>query len=137
MNEDKFVNIIENKVTEKTRKLDEIDFTPDWDTTVFKQGGRLRKISFALTASDTYYRNGRYTDQCEELKDYIVQECNVPENCVELIFNEHCGFDQDPEYELHIYTNNDDERKFKIREQIYYIERKLELIKYLLEADEV
>ena len=133
MKEDKFVEIIKKKVEEKCNELDEIEFDVDWDTNEFWSGENFDEISFSLPASDTYYGNTAYDDQCEELKDYIMQECNVPDDCVELIFDEMNGYDQEPEYKLHVYPSKTDKKNQKIKEQIFEIESRLTLIKYLLE----
>ena len=133
MKEKDFVETLRKKVEEKCNELDEIEFDVDWNTNEFWRGEKFDAVFFSLPASDTYYGNVAYDDQCEELKDYIMQECNVPDDCVELIFDRMDGCDQEPQYQLYVYPNKTEKRNKKIRDQIFGIECKLELIRYLLE----
>lgn len=128
-----FVETLKKKVEEKCNELDEIEFDMDWNTNEFWRGEKFDAVFFSLPASDTYYGNVAYDDQCEELKDYIMQGCNVPDDCVELIFDEMNGYDQEPQYKLYVYPSKTDKKNQKIRKQIFEIEGKLELIRYLLE----
>lgn len=134
MKEEKFVETLKQKVEEKCNELDEIEFDVNWNTNEFWRGEKFDEISFSLPASDTYYGNVAYDDQCEELKNYIMQECTVPDDCIELVFDEMHGYDQEPEYKLSVYPSKTDKRNQKIREQIFEIENRLSLIRYLLEG---
>lgn len=128
-----FVETLKKKVEEKCNELDEIEFDVDWSTNEFWRGEKFDAVFFSLPASDTYYGNVAYDDQCEELKDYIMQECNVSDDCIELIFDEMDDFDQEPEYKLYVYPSKTAKKNKKIRDQIFGIENKLTLIRYLLE----
>lgn len=128
-----FVENLKKKVEEKCNELDEIEFDVDWHINEFWRGEKFDEIFFSLPASDTYYGNVAYDDQCEELKDYIMQECNVSNDCIELIFDEMDGYDQEPEYKLYVYPSKADKQNQKIREEILKIETSLKILRYLLE----
>ena len=133
MKEKDFVENLKKKIEKKCNELDEIEFDVDWNTNEFWRGEKFDEIFFSLPASDTYYGNVAYDDQCEELKKYIMQECNISNDCIELIFDEMDGYDDEPEYKLYVYPSKTDKKNQKIREQIFEIENKLTLIRYLLE----
>ena len=110
MKEKKFVEYLKKKVEEKCSELNEIDFDVNWDTYEFWHGEKFNEILFSLPTSDTYYGNVAYDDQYEELMNYIMQECNIPDDCVELIFDKMDGYDDEPEYKLYVYPSKTDKK---------------------------
>ena len=101
---DKNIEILKDQVLNKIQTLNEID-----DEIVdFYYSIKNSVIEISLPASDTYYGNGKYNSECDEVEKFITRELGIVSDELYWFDSQSEGYDQEPYWYIRIYWDDED-----------------------------